>query len=55
MNITKSDLRDNNQWAKELIDKLSIPGYYGKLSLSFENGKVTLARKEETLKPKGAT
>ena len=29
--------------------------FYGKLTFNFENGKIVLIRKEETIKPKGAT
>ena len=29
--------------------------FYGRLTISFENGKVVLYRKEETIKPKGET
>jgi len=39
------------QWIKEVIQALMDNGWYGKLVISFEAGKITLVRKEETLKP----
>jgi hypothetical protein len=38
-------------WIKEIFKSLMERGFYGKLVLSFENGKIVTARKEETLKP----
>jgi hypothetical protein len=39
----------------KIITDLSSRNFYGKLTLNFENGKIVLIRKEETIKPKGAT
>ena len=39
------------EWIFAVIKQLSSMGWYGKLVISFEGGKVTLVRKEETLKP----
>ena len=34
----------------ELIQKLATDRFYGKLEISFENGKVVLLRKVQTIK-----
>lgn len=42
----------------KFIEELKAKAFYGKITVSFENGKITLIRKEETFKPetqKGAT
>jgi len=39
------------KWLIDLIQSLQEVAWYGKLTISFEAGKVTLVRKEETLKP----
>lgn len=39
------------KWLLNLITSLRDAGWYGKLVISFEAGKITLVRKEETLKP----
>lgn len=36
----------------KIITDLIAGKFYGKLTLSFENGKIVLYRKEETIKPK---
>lgn len=35
----------------EIIHDLITSKFYGKLTISFENGKIVLYRKEETIKP----
>lgn len=37
-------------WAIDIIKELLSKNFYGKLTISFEKGRVTLVRKEETLK-----
>lgn len=39
------------KWLLSVIKSLSESGWYGKLVISFEAGRITLVRKEETLKP----
>jgi len=39
------------KWLLDIIKTLMDQGWYGKLIISIEAGKVTLVRKEETLKP----
>lgn len=39
------------KWLLDLLTQLKEEQWYGKVTLSFEAGKVTLVRKEETLKP----
>jgi len=34
----------------DLIIKLSKERFFGKVTLQFENGRITIARKEETIK-----
>ena len=41
--------------ALKIITDLCARKFYGKLTLSFENGKIVMYRKEETIKPKGET
>lgn len=36
--------------AIHMIKDLVLSKFYGKITLSFENGKITLIRKEETFK-----
>ena len=38
-------------WIIETIKALRDRAWYGKLTLHFEAGRVTMMRKEETLKP----
>ena len=38
-------------WIQKLIQDLYARRFYGKLTIIFEDGKIKLARKEETLKP----
>lgn len=45
------DATVNLKWAFKLIQDLSSRKYYGKLIISIENGKITLIKKEESLKP----
>ena len=40
-----------DDWPIEIYHELKKSRFYGKLVLQFENGKVTLIRKEDTLKP----
>lgn len=35
----------------KIINDLIARKFYGKLTISFENGKIVLIRKEETIKP----
>ena len=42
-----------NQTIKIITDLIACK-FYGKLTISFENGKVVLYRKEETIKPEGS-
>lgn len=37
--------------AIKIIKDLMARKFYGKLTISFENGKIVLYRKEETIKP----
>jgi len=37
--------------AIKIITDLCTRKYYGKLTISFEGGKITLFKKEETIKP----
>jgi len=39
----------------KIITDLKSRNFYGKLTFSFEDGKIVLIRKEETIKPEGAT
>lgn len=41
----------NLNWAFKIIKDLSARKYYGKLTISIENGKIVLIKKEENLKP----
>lgn len=38
-------------WVLDLLSELRNKGFYGKVTLQFEAGKVTVVRKEETIKP----
>jgi hypothetical protein len=38
-------------WIAKLIKDLCARKFYGKLTITFENGQIKLARKEETIKP----
>ncbi len=38
-------------WVVKILSGLTDNKFYGKLTLYFENGKITLARREETIKP----
>lgn len=38
-------------WILDILSDLKSKGFYGKVTLQFEAGKVTVVRKEETLKP----
>lgn len=38
-------------WLLSQLKRLAEEQFYGKLSISFENGKISVLRKEETLKP----
>lgn len=42
---------DNIKWLIRIINDLSARKYYGKLTISFESGKVVIVKKEETMKP----
>lgn len=46
--IKYDDLRALDQ-AKELIEKAMGSKFYGKLTFQFQNGKIVIIRKEETL------
>ena len=39
------------EWVQKYIMSLTNRKFYGKLTLSFESGKVTTCKLEETLKP----
>jgi hypothetical protein len=39
------------KWAAKIITDLIARKFYGKLTISFEGGRIVMARKEETLKP----
>jgi len=39
------------EWVKDFFRELNGTGFYGKVTLSFEAGRVTTVKKEETLKP----
>ena len=39
------------EWITAVIRQLTGAGWYGKLIISIENGRITLVKKEETLKP----
>ena len=38
-------------WLVEIVKQLIDARFYGKLTLSFEAGRLTCAKREETLKP----
>ena len=37
------------------VNELILQRFYGELTFKFENGKIVLIRKSETIKPKGET
>lgn len=39
------------EWIRKYIISLTNRKFYGKLTLSFENGKLTTCKIEETIKP----
>lgn len=41
----------NLNWLIKVVQDLGARKFYGKLTISFENGNIVLAKKEETLKP----
>lgn len=38
-------------WIRKILADLQARGFYGKLTIEFENGKIKRAVKEESLKP----
>ena len=38
-------------WIAKIITDLQARKFYGKLTITFENGHIRVAKKEETLKP----
>jgi len=38
-------------WITKIINDLISRNFYGKITISFENGKITMVKKEETMKP----
>jgi len=38
-------------WFFEIYDDLVKKGFYGKLTMQFEAGRITIIRKEESIKP----
>ncbi len=51
LKIVEDICRSGGEKMLILIQALTISGFYGKLTISFENGKIVLLRKEETIKP----
>jgi len=39
------------EWWTDCLNSLKGTPFYGKVTLQYENGKVVLIRKEETIKP----
>lgn len=39
------------KWITKTITDLMARKFYGKLTITFENGHIRMAKKEETLKP----
>ncbi len=50
-----SKLPHTDDWWHQLITEAQSQGFFGKLTLQFERGHITLVRKEETIQPPKGT
>ena len=38
-------------WLEQLVSQIQLKGFYGKITLTFEQGHIRRVQKEESLKP----